>query len=103
MDKFLFFLKEIADNASNKFPQSKKLYDKESLNKENKEQINIFEQSENIKNFNSKDINQEDYVYNPFKNCYAKLRKFSSLPTNCFSGTFIKLLAPVLSIVKILS
>ena len=73
----LFFLKEISDNTSNKFPRSKKLYDEESLKKENKEQINISDQNEDIKEINTKDINLEDYVYNPFKNCYAKLRKFA--------------------------
>ena len=73
----LFFLKEITDNTYNKFPQSKKLYDEDSFKKENKKQINILEQDEIIKTIDTKDINLEDYVYNPFKNCYAKLRKYS--------------------------
>ena len=33
---------------------------------------NISDQNEDIKEINTKDINLEDYVYNPFKNCYAE-------------------------------
>jgi len=40
--------------------------------------INISDQDEYIKDINSKDINPKDYAYNPFKNCYAKLRKFDN-------------------------
>ena len=78
----LFILKEISDNKSNNIPRSKKLYDdviqetKETAQK--KEQLDNIKEEENIdiENSNTKEINLQDYVYNPFNNCYAKLRKF---------------------------
>ena len=72
----LFFLKEISDNTTNKIPRSKKLYEELSNKKENKEQITINRDENIIKDIDPKEINLEDYVYNPFKNCYSKLRKF---------------------------
>jgi hypothetical protein len=78
----LFILKEISDNKSNNVPRSKKLYDdviqetKETAQK--KEQLDNIKEEENIdiENSNTKEINLQDYVYHPFNNCYAKLRKF---------------------------
>ena len=82
----LFILKELCNNQSNNVPRSKKLYDdiiqeKKDIS-EKKEQLDSIKEEESIKiekekeNSNTKVINLEDYVYNPFKNCYAKLRKF---------------------------
>ena len=78
----LFILKEICDNKSNKVPRSKKLYDdilpeiKEQEQIEpKKEQLNNIKEKENI---NTSEINLQDYVYNPFSNCYMKLRKFDN-------------------------
>ena len=77
-----FILKEICDNKSNKVPRSKKLYDdilpeiKEQEQIEpKKEQLNNIKEKENI---NTSEINLQDYVYNPFSNCYMKLRKFDN-------------------------
>ena len=76
----LFFLKEITDNKPNNFPRSKKLYDDITDKIEentNNEQINNVKEEKIIKdNINPKEINLEDYVYNPFRSCYKKLRKF---------------------------
>ena len=74
----LFLLKEISDNKTKKVPRSKKLYD-EIENKINteKEENNIKEK-EKITEINTKinELNLNDYVYNPFKNCYLALKKF---------------------------
>ena len=75
----LFLLKEISDNKTNKVPRSKKLYD-EIENKINteKEEINNIKEKEKITEINTKinELNLNDYVYNPFKNCYLALKKF---------------------------
>ena len=75
----LFLLKEISDNKTNKVPRSKKLYDEiENKISTEKEQLNNNEKKEDIIEINSKikEMNLNDYVYNPFKNCYLKLKKF---------------------------
>ena len=81
----LFLLKEISDNKTNKVPRSKKLYDEieNKINTEkeeiNNDKNNIKEkEKENIIEINTKinGMNLNDYVYNPFKNCYLKLKKF---------------------------
>ena len=79
----LFILKELCNNKNN-VPRSKKLYDDIIPEKkdipEKKEQLDNIKEEESINiekdNTNTKEITLEDYVYNPFKNCYAKLRKF---------------------------
>ena len=76
----LFILKELCNNKSNNVPRSKKLYN--DISEEKKEKLNSIKEEESIdiekekENANTKVIKLEDYVYNPFKNCYAKLRKF---------------------------
>ena len=76
----LFFLQEISDNLNKKVPHSKKLYDeipiKPEENNKNQELLNNTKDDENTRDINNKEINLDDYVYNPFKNCYAKLKKF---------------------------
>ena len=81
----LFILKELCNNKNN-VPRSKKLYDDIIQEKkdipEKKEELDNIKEEESINiniekdNTNTKEITLEDYVYNPFKNCYAKLRKF---------------------------
>ena len=92
-----FLLKEYSDNISDQVPRSKKLYDESNLKTENKIYPNIIlknekeikekiieekivaikeEDSENLKYVNKCEFDLEDYVYNPFRNCYAKIRKF---------------------------
>ena len=79
----LFFLKEITDNKPNNFPRSKKLYeeisDKVEKNTNNEQLNNVKEEEEIIKdNINPKEINLNDYVYNPFRNCYRRLSYFGN-------------------------
>ena len=94
-----FLLKEYSDDMSDKVPRSKKLYNDSNLDteakisnsiilnnengneiKEKKEEKNVVaikeEESDNVKYVNKKDLDLEDYVYNPFRNCFAKLRKY---------------------------
>ena len=92
-----FLLEEYSDSISDKVPRSKKLYEESNLDTENKsntfltfnkEKENNYknnedkmisikeEESDNLKNVNINDIDLEDFVYNPFRNCYTKTRKF---------------------------
>ena len=91
-----FILREYSDNVSDKVPRSKKLYEDSNIytenksnknniinNKKNKEKIEEGrlvaikeEDNESIKYMNKDDVDLEDYIYNPFRNCFAKTRKF---------------------------
>ena len=92
-----FLLKEYSDTISDKVPRSKKLYEESNINTENnknnkfifnikkenkeiKEEEKIIaikeENNDNLTYVSKNDIDLEDYVYNPFRNCYAKIRKF---------------------------
>ena len=91
-----FILREYSDNISDKVPRSKKLYEDSNINTENKSYKNyIFNNKKNkeiieegrlvaikeednisIKYMNKDEVDLENYVYNPFRNCFAKTRKF---------------------------
>ena len=91
-----FILREYSDNVSDKVPRSKKLYEDSNINTENKSNKSIIinnkknkekleegrlvaikeDDNESIKYMNKGDVDLEDYVYNPFRNCFAKTRKF---------------------------
>ena len=90
-----FILKEHCDSVSDKVPRSKKLYEESNIstenksnsiyinNKNNKEIINEGklvaikeENNDSITYINKNDVDLEYYVYNPFRNYYAKTRKF---------------------------
>ena len=91
-----FILREYSDNVSDKVPRSKKLYEDSNMNTENKpNSIFIFNNKNNESNINveklvaikeevndninyvsKNDIDLDCYIYNPFRNCYAKPRKF---------------------------
>ena len=92
-----FLLKEYSDDMSDKVPRSKKLYNDSNLDTEAKISNNIIlnnevetkekekekkvvaikeEESDNLKYVNKNEIDLEDYVYNPFRDCFAKLRKY---------------------------
>ena len=86
---------------SDKVPRSKKLYNDSNLDTEAKLSNSIIlnnedetkekekekekekkvvaikeEESDNLKYVNKDEIDLEDYVYNPFRDCFAKLRKY---------------------------
>ena len=92
-----FLLKEYSDDISDKIPRSKKLYNDSNLNTESKvNNNNIFnnhiknkdekneekiiaikeEDNQNIKYVNKNEFDLEDFVYNPFRDCFTKLRKY---------------------------
>jgi len=96
-----FLLKEYSDDMSDKVPRSKKLYNDSNLDTEAKLSNSIIlnnedetkekekekekekkvvaikeEESDNLKYVNKDEIDLEDYVYNPFRDCFAKLRKY---------------------------
>ena len=92
-----FLLKEYSDDMSDKVPRSKKLYNDSNLDTEAKISNNIIlnnevetkekekekkvvaikeEESDNLKYVDKNEIDLEDYVYNPFRDCFAKLRKY---------------------------
>ena len=92
-----FLLKEYSDNVSDKVPRSKKLYDESNLSTENKANSHFIfnnnqknkekrneetiiaikeDGSDNLKYVNKIEFDLEDFVYNPFRDCYAKIRKF---------------------------
>ena len=92
-----FLLKEYSDTFSDKIPRSKKLYEESNINTENKTNNKTFfnneedikgaikddiiiaikeENNDNVQYVGKNEIDLEDYVYNPFRNCYAKIRKF---------------------------
>ena len=92
-----FLIKEYCDSVSDKVPRSKKLYDESNLNTENKSNVNFIfnnnkenkgkineekiiaikeENNDNLKYVNKNEFDLEDFVYNPFRDCYAKIRKF---------------------------
>ena len=92
-----FLLKEYSDDISDKVPRSKKLYNDSNLDteakmsnntilnnedetKEKKNEKNVIaikeEESDSLKYVDKNEIDLEDYVYNPFRNCFAKLRKY---------------------------
>ena len=79
----LFLLKEFSDNKSDKVPRSKKLYDDITRNDDNKKinnenNKNDIKVDENSKYICNSEINLEDYVYNPFKNCYLKMGNYKT-------------------------
>ena len=88
-----FILKEYCNDVKDKIPRKKKLYndsnlkletninnnsiiDNQNENKVKEEKIAVKEDKENLKYVNKNDINLNDFVYNPFKDYFAKLRKF---------------------------
>ena len=94
-----FILKEYCDNITDKIPRKKKLYNDSNLKSEtnkNKNNNSIIDKkietnvkevkeekivekekdNENLKHVNKNEINSKDFVYNPFKDYFAKLRKF---------------------------
>ena len=92
-----FLLKEYSDTISDKVPRSKKLYEESNINTENKKNNKFIfnikkddkgkkeeekiiaikeENNDNLTYVSKNDVDLEDYVYNPFRNCYAKIRKF---------------------------
>ena len=88
-----FLLKEYCDDITDKIPRKKKLYkdsnlkieaninnnsiiDKQDENKAKEVKITVKEDNQNLKYVNKNDINLNDFVYNPFKDYFAKLRKF---------------------------
>ena len=77
----LFFLQEISDNKSNKVPRSKKLYDEINMKKDStkKEQLNNIKEDINIKETDNKELNLQDYVFNPFRQSFLKLKKFENI------------------------
>ena len=52
------------------------IIDNQNENKVKEEKIALKEDNENLKCVNKNDINLNDFVYNPFKDYFAKLRKF---------------------------
>ena len=93
-----FLLEEYSDSKSDKIPRPKKLYEESNKSTENKAKVLISfnkgkdnsenkinekkvipikeEENDDLKYVNINDIDLEDFVYNPFRNCYAKTRKF---------------------------
>jgi hypothetical protein len=88
-----FLLKEYCDDITDKIPRKKKLYkdsnlkieaninnnsiiDKQDEIKAKEVKITVKEDNQNLKYVNKNDINLNDFVYNPFKDYFAKLRKF---------------------------
>ena len=92
-----FLLKEYSDDMSDKVPRSKKLYNDSNLDteakmsnsiilnntdeaKEEKEEKKVIaikeEESDSLKYANKEEFDLEDFVYNPFRDCFAKLRKY---------------------------